>query len=184
MKKRGFFLLLLPLIMAATALLRPAEPERKSQRASGRQSAAPAGHDAANFRSPAGKTRPAPAPVDHPGELTRLITEGDFAGMNHATAAWYDADPTAAGEWLEQQESLDAFHPAVRMIAGKLAGDGDLRLGLEWADLLPPGPEREQLLFDIYAMAARGGRFTKAELRTAPLPPGKRELLLGGAPGD
>lgn len=123
-------------------------------------------------------------PIDHRKEITRLIKEGNEDGLNCAVAAWFEADPVSVSDWLGQQESLGALQPAVGMIAGKIARDGDPSSGLEWAKLLQQGPERDQVFFDIYALAARGWRFSEAELRAAPLPPEKLELLLSGAAGD
>ena len=70
------------------------------------------------------------------------------------------------------------------MIAGKIAEAGDPAHALEWAALLTPGPEQEQSVFDIYALAARSRRFSEAELRAAPLPPARVDELLSGAAGD
>lgn len=139
-----------------------------------------------NFREPSAAKIAALVipPVDHRGEVVRLIAEGDEKTLNEEVAAWFEEDPVSVSDWLDQQESLEALEPAVGMIAGKLARDGDPTLGLEWAKLLQPGPKQEELFFDIYALAARGWRFSEAELRAAPLPPEKLELLLSGAAGD
>lgn len=138
------------------------------------------------FREPSAAVVATPGllPIDHREEVIRRIKEGDEDRLNHAVAAWFEADPVSVSEWLGQQESLEALQPAVGMIAGKLARDGDPSAGLEWAKLLQQGPERDRVFFDIYALAARGWRFSEEELRAAPLPPEKLELLLSGAAGD
>ena len=122
--------------------------------------------------------------VDHPREVARLHRSGEISSLNFALAAWFDADPTAARDWLASQTSFDSYQPALTMIAGKIAEAGDPAHALEWAALLPPGPEQEQSLFDIYALAARNHRFTEAQLRAAPLPPERIAELLSGAAGD
>jgi hypothetical protein len=108
----------------------------------------------------------------------------DVAALNFALAAWFDADPAAARDWLARLDSLDLYQPALTMIVGKIAQAGDLAHALAWAALLTPGPEQEQSLFDIYALAARNHRFSEAELRAAPLPPARIDELLSGAAGD
>jgi hypothetical protein len=122
--------------------------------------------------------------VDHPAEVARLFNTGETDALNFALAAWFDADPAAARDWLGAREMLEPFQTALGMIAGKIAGDGDPSRALEWAALLPPGPEQEQALFDIYVIAARAHQFTEAELKSAPLPPERIRELLSGAPGD
>lgn len=122
--------------------------------------------------------------VDHPREVARLQHSGEVAALNFALATWFDADAVAARDWLAAQENLNSYQPALTMIAGKIAEAGDPAHALEWAALLTPGPEQEQSLFDIYALAARSRRFSEAELRAAPLPPARVDELLSGAAGD
>lgn len=122
--------------------------------------------------------------VDHPREVARLHGSGNVAGLNFALAAWFDADAAAARDWLAAQENLNSYQPALIMITGKIAEAGDPAHALEWAALIAPGPEQEQSLFDIFALAARNHRFTEAELRAAPLPPSRVDELLSGAAGD
>ncbi|RYD22699.1 MAG: hypothetical protein EOP88_07110 [Verrucomicrobiaceae bacterium] len=191
--------LLLPLgcVAAAVMLIDPDAHERESVHSATKsrlreRSGAPAfwnsavAPEPAAFREPSAAVAASPpsAPVDHREEVTRLIKEGDTEGMNREVAAWFEAEPESVSEWLGQQESLEVLQPAIGMIAGKLARDGDPSSGLEWAKLLQQGPERDQVFFDIYALAARGWRFGEEELRAAPLPPEKLELLLSGAAGD
>ncbi len=139
-----------------------------------------------NFREPTATAFPQtqPSRVDHPSEVARLHRSGEVAALNFALAAWFDADPTAARDWLASQASLDPYQHALTQITGKIAEAGDPAHALEWAALLSPGPEQEQSLFDIYALAARNHRFTEAELRAAPLPPERIAELLSGAAGD
>ena len=122
--------------------------------------------------------------VDHPAEVARLEAAGDIHSLNFALAGWFDAAPLAARDWLAEQDSLDSFQPALAMIAGKIAATGEPANALQWATLLPPGPQQEQSLFDIYALAARAGHFTEDQLRAAPLPPERVRELLSGAAGD
>ncbi|PAW70407.1 MAG: hypothetical protein B9S35_15210 [Opitutia bacterium Tous-C5TDCM] len=122
--------------------------------------------------------------VDHPREVARLQHSGDVAALNFALAAWFTADAAATRDWLAAQENLNSYQPALTMIAGKIAEAGDPAHALEWAALLTPGPEQEQSVFDIYALAARSRRFSEAELRAAPLPPARVDELLSGAAGD
>lgn len=122
--------------------------------------------------------------VDHPREVARLHNSGDVAALNFALSAWFNADAAAARDWLAAQENLDSYQPALNMIVAQIAAAGDPAHALEWAAILTPGPEQEQSVFDIYALAARSHRFTEAELRAAPLPPARIDELLSGAAGD
>ncbi len=117
-------------------------------------------------------------------EVIRLAAAGDFENLNFAFATWFDRDPIAARDWLALQKSLDNLQPAIAMVAGKIAQDGDPTNGLEWAKLLHPGSQQEQTYFDIYALAARQNQFTPDQLKSAPLPAARIEELLSGAAGD
>lgn len=139
-----------------------------------------------NFREPTAVIEPQTKPpqVDHPREVARLQRSGDVAALNFALAAWFDANAVAARDWLAAQENLNSYQPALTMIAGKIADAGDPAHALEWVALLTPGPEQEQSIFDIYALAARSHRFSETELRAAPLSPERIAELLSGAAGD
>lgn len=194
--KLAWLLLALTTVTAVVLLTRPGEeshlpePVMKSKVRTGREEGrfweAAVAPEPAEFREPSAAviSLPPSSPENHRAEVTRLIQEGNEDGLNRAVAVWFEAEPDSVSEWLGQQQSFDALQTALGMIAGKLARDGDLSSGLEWAKLLQQGPERDQVFFDIYALAARGWRFSEAELRAAPLPPEKVELLLSGAAGD
>lgn len=123
-------------------------------------------------------------PVDHPEHVAALHAAGNLQDLQAALAAWFRADPSAARDWLASLESFEIVQPALSMIAGHIAQQGDSAHALEWAALLNSGAEKEQVFFDIYALAARSHHFTEAELRNAPLPPEQIEELLSGAAGD
>jgi len=124
------------------------------------------------------------ASPDPEAEVMRLAAAGDSTNLNYAFAAWFDLDPHTARDWLAAQSSMDGLQPAITMVAGKIAQDGDPANGLEWAELLDPGPQQEQTLFDIYSLAARGNQFTEEQLKSAALPAARIAELLGGAVGD
>jgi hypothetical protein len=123
-------------------------------------------------------------PVNHATEVARLVKTGETKELNFALAAWFDVDASAARDWLAGQESLDSYQPALTMIVVNIACAGDPAHALEWAALLKPGPEQEQLVFDTYVIAARDHLFTKEELESAPLSEERVAELLGGAAGD
>ncbi|NJM37809.1 MAG: hypothetical protein HC845_08125 [Akkermansiaceae bacterium] len=139
-----------------------------------------------NFRQPTSIILPQTqiSPTDLPQEISRLQKSGDFQALNSTLAAWFEADPAAASDWLAQQGNFDSYQPALTQIVGKIATDGDPTHALEWSALLTPGPQQEQSLFDIYSIAARKHYFTEAQLRTAPLPPERIDELLSGGAGD
>jgi len=123
-------------------------------------------------------------PPDPATEVMRLSAAGDFEKLNFAFATWFDRDPINARDWLAARTSMAGLQPTISMVAGKIAQDGDLTNGLEWAKLLHPGPQQEQTFFDIYALAARQHQFTQEQLKSAPLPAARIDDLLGGAAGD
>lgn len=133
------------------------------------------------MREPQIQTPPSSDPAT---EVIRLAAAGDFKKLNFAFATWFDRDPIHARDWLALQTSMDDLQPAIAMVAGKIAQDGDPANGLEWAKLLHPSPQQEQTIFDIYALAARQNQFTQEQLKSAPLPPARIAELLGGAAGD
>ncbi|MES2437888.1 MAG: hypothetical protein V4584_02390 [Verrucomicrobiota bacterium] len=139
-----------------------------------------------NFREPSAvEIEPSVSiPTDHPAKVARLFRTGDLPALNFALADWFDADPVAARDWLAARESLDPYQPALIRITGQIAEAGDPEHALEWAALLETGPEREQVLFDVYAVAARNHQFTEAQLQAAPLPSSRVDALLSGAAGD
>jgi len=133
------------------------------------------------MREPQIQSHPSPDPAT---EVIRLAAAGDFKELNFAFATWFDRDPIHARDWLALQTSMDDLQPAIAMVAGKIAQDGDPANGLEWAKLLHPSPQQEQTIFDIYALAARQNQFPPEQLKTAPLPASRIEELLSGAAGD
>ncbi len=142
--------------------------------------------ESAAFREPSAVVMPpvTPPPVDHPSVVAKHFKTADVKALNFALAAWFDADPTAARDWLAERESLEPYQTALAMIVGKIACAGDPTHALEWATLLEPGPEQEQAVFDAYVLAARSQLFTHAQLAAAPLPEDRIAELLGGAAGD
>lgn len=138
------------------------------------------------FRYPfaVANSSPAPPPVDYPENVARIAAAGDPFLLNQAVADWFEADPAAARDWLATRSSLDDFEPALIRIAGHIARSGDGAQALDWTAILPDGPEKNQLLFDIYSFAARSHQFTADQLRAAPLEPDQVARLLGGAADD
>ncbi len=122
--------------------------------------------------------------VDHRALVSGMLAAGDDVGLNLAVGGWYEADPKAARAWLASQPALERFGPAFARISAYLASAGQPSYALEWTALLPPGPLREQSLFDVYAAASRSHQFSEDELRQAPLPPERIQQLLSGVPGD
>lgn len=121
---------------------------------------------------------------DFPAKIDRLSQSGETDLLNFTLAAWFGENPVAVRDWLATRDSLEPYQPALSMIATKICGAGDPETALAWANLLSPGPERDRLLFDIYALAARENRLPEDRLKSAPLPPERIDLLLGGAAGD
>ncbi|MEK7952231.1 hypothetical protein [Luteolibacter soli] len=126
---------------------------------------------------------PVTVPIDHARQVSDLLKRGDTKELQDALPAWFEAHPAAAADWLEHQASLADYQPALARISGQIAEAGDPRHALEWAATLEPGPLQEQTLFDIYALARRGGVIGEDEIRAAPLPPDRIQNLVSGAPG-
>lgn len=141
-----------------------------------------------DFRRPAAATMPdlpsQPAPVDHPSLVARLLAQGDDPPLNAAIADWFEADPTAARDWLAGRENLDRYQTALITIAGRISRAGDPAGALQWTELLQPGPAKEQSLIDIYAFAARTQQLSDDQLRAAPLPADRIERLLNRSADD
>lgn len=138
-----------------------------------------------NFREPTAVLPTADiVAVDHAAEVERLLESGDEQSLNFAIAVWFDCDPLAAREWLARCESLERCQTAMAMIATKAAQDGNPDGALDWIQLLQPGPQRDQALFDVYAFALRYRHFSEEQIRAAPLPEDRIAILLNGAAGD
>jgi hypothetical protein len=138
------------------------------------------------FRPPTAVSQPPAATTsfDHRHRVAELLTAGNLPALNLAVSEWFAADPAAARDWISVQPSLDSLQTAIVLISGRIAQDGDPALALEWADQVTAPGERDQVLFDIYASAARSGQFSRDQLRAAPLPPERLERLLSGAADD
>lgn len=122
--------------------------------------------------------------IDHPARIAALLKSGNQAELDNAVSEWFEADPAAVREWLDEQQSLTPLQSSLAGIANRIAQAGDPQLALEWAAPLEAGPLKEQTLFDIYVLGRRSGTVSEAQVRDAPLPPERIAQLLSGAPGD
>jgi hypothetical protein len=122
--------------------------------------------------------------IDHPARIAALLKSGSDSDLQSAVAEWFEADPAAVGEWLDEQPSLAPLQGSLAGIASRIAQAGDPQRALEWAAPLEAGSLKEQTLFDIYALGRRSGAVSEDQVRNAALPPDRIEQLLSGAPGD
>lgn len=119
-----------------------------------------------------------------PDRIERCIATGDTLGMQSLFSKWFDRDPVAVRDWLQSQKSLKPFQPALVQIARDISAAGSPADALKWAELLEPGPDRDQALLEIYATGRRYRSLSEEEVRRAPFPPRQIESLLSGAADD
>jgi hypothetical protein len=128
--------------------------------------------------------KPSSSPMDLPAQVQRHDQTGNISSLNAALTAWFETDSAAARDWLAKQDSLTHLQSALCNIAAKIAEDGNPAHAIEWASLLEDHAQREQSIFDIYALATRWNLLTDEQLKAAPLPPERIAELLSGAAGD
>lgn len=124
------------------------------------------------------------APLDYRREMERLLTQEELQQANCVLAEWFEQDAAAARDWLAARESLAPYQMAMGLIAGYMATSGNVENALHWAEVMQPGEQREQAIFDVYVAGARQRLFTAEQLQSAPLPESQRQQLISGVPGD
>ena len=122
--------------------------------------------------------------IDPPAKITNHIAAGDIVGVQTVVSEWFAADPVAVRDWLESQKSLKSLQPALSQIAKDISASGSPADALKWAELMEPGPDRDQTLFGIYATGRRYRSLPEDQIRAAPFPPGRIDDLLSGAADD
>jgi hypothetical protein len=109
---------------------------------------------------------------------------GNLIGMQTAVRDWFAQDPLSVRDWVGSQKSLKSLQPALVQIANDVTDAGSPAEALKWAELMESGPERDQLMFKIYATGWRYRSLSENEIRAAPFPPERIEFLLSGAADD
>jgi|GEM_PF-5528735 len=122
--------------------------------------------------------------TDPAAQIARCKAAGNFIGMQTTVRDWFAKDPLAVREWVASQKSLKYLQPALVQIANDVTDAGSPADALKWAELMESGPERDQLMFKIYATGWRYHLFSEEEIRAAPYPPERIEFLLSGAADD
>jgi hypothetical protein len=86
---------------------------------------------------------------------------------NDQAVVFYNQDPVAATEWLNQTAGYDHLGPALASIATSLAERGRLDIAHLILENHPDPATRRSAVLDIYALRARNGQVTRADLDAA-----------------
>lgn len=142
--------------------------------------------DAPQQTTPRAKSPREPATnlTDPAAQIARYKAAGNFFGMQTVVRDWFAEDPLAVRDWVGAQKSLKHLQPALIQIANDVAYSGSPVDALKWTELMECGPERDELVFKIYAVGHRHHSLSEEEIRAAPYPPERIEFLLSGAADD
>jgi len=121
---------------------------------------------------------------DYEAEVRALEKEGAARQLNDSLTLWFDRDPTAATEWINQTERFEDILPSLNSLALGIANQGQLDTALSWAEAIPDQDARRETLIRIYAHEARQGRVTAESLQKAGFSPQDIATIFSGAFSD
>lgn len=121
---------------------------------------------------------------DYAAEVRAFEKDGQAGPLNDSLMLWFNQDPTAATEWINETERFEDISPSLHSLAQGIAHQGHLDTALTWADSIPDPAQRHETLLRIYAHEARQRRVTRETLQQQGFSQEDITVIFSGELGD
>lgn len=121
---------------------------------------------------------------DYESEVKALEKDGDTQQLNDSLMLWFNQDPTAATDWINETEHFEAIAPSLHLLAQGMANQGHLETALTWADSISDPGKRHETLLHIYAHEARQRKVTREALQQQGFSQEDIAVIFSGELGD
>ena len=121
---------------------------------------------------------------DYEAEVRALEPDGEARQLNDSLLLWFDQNPKAATDWINQTERFDDLVPSLSSLALGIANQGQMQTALAWIEAIPDEAHRHEAKLRVYAQQARQRTVNDEGLKAAGFSADDIAIIRGGSLGD
>lgn len=121
---------------------------------------------------------------DYEAEVRALEPNGEARQLNDSLLLWFDQNPKAATDWINQTERFDDLVPSLSSLALGIANQGQMQTALAWVEAIPDEAHRHEARLRLYAQQARQRKVNDEGLKAAGFSADDIAIIRGGSLGD